>query len=405
MPDAPPATGPAAQAARAFRQAVEHDRAARGWTYRHYAGELAAVQPHDGTEDQANRRDAIKGLGALLLAGTARSTRLLREAETPNVGPLTLEELDDRVAWLSEHSTALPVGTLLEAADKAAADVAGYLAGRQSGRQRLHLEELAGQLAYFQGREIASHLGSYDVALTHLRVARHYGEQLQHRLLLGSVADMQSTIAFCQGRFPTALQLAQQGQRWATGHTAARLAVDEAKAYAGLGPAFHQQLRQAIDRAERALPQIMVFEPGAALPYGQEMFSYHGATACVRAGDERGAELARQAIGEYEALAARRDPRSSYANLASARLVFAIALVQGDRPDPEQAARLAVGELATPPEFQTHQVKRLVGELLWLLEVPVWRDLPTVRELAGMARSYRPLALPAGPSPAALGRS
>ena len=276
MPQAPPATGPAADAARAFRHAIDEDCARHGWTYqqlvsrtsysqdhiltiiegrqrptrkvaaaldvvfgtgqryyqlwerfhqaRHqqeprraptadrantqrprYPGETAAPQPPDAEssagEDHANRRDVIMGLGALLLAGAVRSKQMLRDAETSNVGPLTLEELDESVVWLTEHSGTLPKSTLLEAADKSAGDVATYLAGHQSGKQRLHLEELAGQLTYFQGREIAAHFGDYGVALTHLRLARHYGGQLGHHMLLGSVADMESTIACYRGRF------------------------------------------------------------------------------------------------------------------------------------------------------------------------------------------------------------
>lgn len=203
-----------------------------------------------------------------------------------------------------------------------------------------------------------------------------------------------------------ALEIARKGQRYATHHTAARLAIDEAKAYAGLGQPYRREMHRAIDRAERVLPNTLVFEPGAALPYGQEMYLYHGGTACVRAGDERGAELAREAIREYEALRARQDPRSDYANLASARLELAISLAQGDRPEPKESARLAIRELAAPTEFQTNQVKQRVKELLvLLLAVPAWRDLPAVRELAATARSCPPPELPGPPSHPALSSS
>jgi len=358
-------------------------------------------------EAQANRRELAKaGIGALLAAGADRSRRLLRWAETPNVGPLTLDDFDERVAWLSGHATLVPVAQLLDVADKHALEVSELLVeGRHSGTQRTHLELLAGQLAYFQGR-FAFTLGNFSVAHTHLRVARHFGTQLDHHLLLASAADIQSTIAFYQGRFTKALEIAQEAQRYVTEHTAARLAVDEAKAYGGLGPAYRRELREALDRAERQLPDVLVFEPAATSPFGPEMFLYHAGTACVRAGDERAEELAREAIREYEALAARRDPRSSFANLAAARLDVALALVQGTRPDPKEAARLGIQAMAVPRELQQDQVKRRVNELLMLLlAVPAWWNLPVVKELNELAKSYRPLALPAPSARRALNAS
>jgi len=408
----------------------------RRWLARHHEGQEAAdaarrppVAPADGAdahsggypgpaassttraavpstkEAQANRRELAKaGVGALLAAGADRSRRLLRWAETPNVGPLTLDDFDERAVWLSEHATLVPVANLLDVADKHAADISELLVeGRHSGAQRTHLELLAGQFAYFQGR-FAFTLGNFSVAHTHLRVARHFGTQLDHHLLLASAADIESTIAFYQGRFTRALEIARQAQRYATEHTAARLAVDEAKAYGGLGPAYRRELREALDRAQRQLPDVLTFEPGATSPFGPEMFLYHAGTACVRAGDERAEELAREAIREYEALAARRDPRSSFANLAAARLDVALALVQAARPDPKEAARLGIQAMAVPRELQQDQVKRRVNELLLLLAVPAWWNLPVVKELNEVAKSYRPLALPAPASRRAVER-
>jgi transcriptional regulator with XRE-family HTH domain len=361
-----------------------------------------------GEEAEANRREVAKaGLGALLLAGATRAQRLLRWAETPNVGPLTLEELDESAVWLSENLAVLPTARLLEVADRRAADVAELLVeGRHSGAQRTRLELLAGQLAYLQGRVIAFNVGNYQTARMHLRVARHFGRQLDHHLLLASIADLESTLAFYQGQHQKALDLALQGRRYATAHTAARLAVDVAKAYGGLGPDYRREMHAALDQAERQLPDVLVYEPGATLPFGQEMFAYHAGTACVRAADARAADFAWEAIRQYEELARRQDQRSSFANLASARLDLAMTLLQGDRPDPKEASRLAIQALAMPKALHVDQVRRRVNELLAVLqEVPSWRKLPAVRELGEVARAYRPMALPAPSARRALGSS
>ncbi len=356
------------------------------------AGDRSFVEARD-----TNRRDALKlGGSGLLAAGAIRAKKLLRWAEAPGVGSLTLDDLDEGVVWLSEHAQLLPAAKWLEAAEKHAAEITELLwDGRHSGAQRTRLELLTGQISYLQGRIIAFGIGNYRVAQAHLRVARHYGKQLDHHLLLASVADCESTIAFSRGQFQKSLHLAQEGRQWADPYSEARLLVDEAKAFGGMGPAYQQEMRDALKHAERLTPHALVFEHGAMLPFSQEMFSYHAGTACMRAGDERTEELAGDAVHRYEALEARRHPRSSHANLESARLNLAIGSVRRAPPDPEQAAQFGIQALSRPREFHNDQVRRRATELLGLLDVLAWRNLPKVKELAELARNYRPLALPA----------
>jgi transcriptional regulator with XRE-family HTH domain len=53
-----------------------------------YSGETTALQPQaTAREDDANRREAIKTLGALVAAGATRARSFLRYVESPNVGP------------------------------------------------------------------------------------------------------------------------------------------------------------------------------------------------------------------------------------------------------------------------------------------------------------------------------
>jgi len=354
-------------------------------------------------EDQTNRRDAVKTIGAALAASALQTRKLLHWAESPNVGPLTLAGYDEDVVWLSEHATTLGDRRLAEVASTKAAEVAALLLdGHHSGKQRQHLELLTGQFAYFQGRFTAYAHGQHAVARMHLRLAKHFGKELDHHLLLASVADVESTTAFYQGDFRKALEIAQEGQRYATAHTAARLSLDEAEAYGGLGPAFRQEMC-AIDRAEQQLPDVPVFEPGAASPFDPGMFLYHAGTAAVLAGDERAEELAGSAIQEYEALEARNDLRFSFANLAAARLNRSIALVG---PEPREAVSGAIHAVAVPREMQHSHVRwRLDKFLRTLGNEPALRNLTEVDELLEVARSYRPAALPVPPARPALGSS
>lgn len=357
------------------------------------AGEAAGTR-----EDEVNRRDAFKTMAALLLGGAARAQRLLRSAERSNVGRLTLAEYDEAVEWLTRNAGVRPLTLLVDRADKNAAEVADLLLdGRHSGKQRMHLESLTGQLSYLQG-DFAFRLGDYEVAGMHLRVARHYGEQLDNHLLIASVANVETYLALYQGRYGKALDLVREAQEYATEHRTARLAALEARALSGSGPEAHSEIMVLLDRAEAALPSQPTFEPGAVAPFGPEMYVFYAAAASARAGHPRAEEFAREGVRQYEALEAQRSERFHFEHLALARLDLATALVKTSVPDPRESARLAISALAVPRLLQTDPVKRRARELLLLMSSrPAWRDLPTTRELSEAVRGYRPAALPPPP--------
>ncbi len=373
-----------------------------------YAGDRPASRGDGETarEDDTNRREAVKTLGALVATGASRARKFLRYVETPNVGPLTLDEYDEKALWLTEHATTEPIFKLLPVAARQFDAVAGLLEeGRHSSRQRAHLELLTGQFAFCLGR-FSFDLGDHAAARAHLRIARHYGEELDHHVLLASTEIVESAIAFYQGRFDRALDIVKRARAYATEYTAARLLANEARNYGSKGPAFANEMRTALDAAEASLSSRIMVEPGAESPFGEETFAFYASTAYMRAGDARAEQFARDAIGQYEALEARGDERFEFENLALSRLNLAMALVQAPRPEPHEAARVGIQALAVPRPLQADPVKRRAGELLMALtEVPGWRTLPAVRELAEVARGYRPMALPAPQQRPALGGS
>ncbi len=374
-----------------------------------YPDETAAPGPQDGEssgrEDTANRREAVKVGGALLAASAVRVKKLLHWVESPTVGPLTLDEFDEGVVWLTEQAELLPVTVLLVEADKQAEKVTEHLLdGRHSGKQRMRLELLAGQLAYFQGR-FAFRLGHHKVARAHLRVAKHYGQQLDHHLLLASTAIVESGIAYYQGRHAKALEITQEAGQWATDRTAAQISAEEARIYGSLDPSFRREMGAALKQAERKLPDRLLFEPGAEPPFGPELFAFRACQACVRAGDQRAEELAREAIRQYKELEARHGDRANFENLALAHLNLAVALTQREQPEPGEAARLGIQALSVAREFRTDPVRRLANELLMVLwSRASWRSVPAVKELAEVTQSYRLLGLPALPSRQSLAR-
>ena len=374
-----------------------------------YAGEASASRGDGETtarEDETNRREAVKTLGALVTAGASRARKFLRYVETPNVGPLTLDEYDEKAVWLAENHTTEPVPKLLPVAARQFDAVAGLLEeGRHSSGQRAHLELLTGQFSYYLG-VFSFRLGDHAAARAHLRIARHYGEELDHHLLLASSAIVESSIAFYQGRFDRALDIVRRARPYATEYTAARLFANEARNYGSKGPAFAREMRQALDAAEASLPGRLTVEPGAEPLFGLERFAFYASTAYMRAGDARAEQFSRDAIRQYEALEARGDERFDFVDLALSRLNLALALLQAARPEPPEAARMGIQALAVARPLQTDPVKRRATELMMALtEVPGWRNLPAVKELAEVAGGYRPMALPAPGSRPALGSS
>jgi tetratricopeptide (TPR) repeat protein len=68
MPDAPPATGPAADAARAFRHAIEQDCAKRGWTYQRLVSRTSYGEHHILAIIEGRQRPTRKVAAALDVA-------------------------------------------------------------------------------------------------------------------------------------------------------------------------------------------------------------------------------------------------------------------------------------------------------------------------------------------------
>ena len=260
------------------------------------------------------------------------------------------------------------------------------------------MELLAGQFAYYQGR-FAWMLGDQQTARDCLRIARHYGEQLDNHELLASIKIIESSAAFYTGRFEDAIRFARMGQRYATPHIAARLAANEARALGALGASRRQEMRYALDRAEVQIQDRLTYVSGADLPFGPETLALYGSMACLGARDPAAQEYARAAVQEFEALRDQGSTRAHNEDLALARLSIAGALAAAKPPEPTEAARIAIAALAMPRAMQTEPVKRRAAQLLVELSAR-WPNLPLVKELAEVVRAYGPpvAALPARPS-------
>jgi hypothetical protein len=317
---------------------------------------------------------------------------------------LTISGYQQRLAVLTENAFNLPLLTLFDEADKQFISVAALLRGdHQQSKQRRELEILAGQFSYCQARFVFK-LGDNQAVNDCLSIAQHYGEQYDHHELLAAVMILRSSVAFYSGRYQEAVWFARAGQRYATPHSAARLAGGEARALGSMGPAFKAEIRAALDRAEKSVQDRPGFVAGADSPFGPETFALYASMACRGAGDERAEAFARETVRQYDALRRLGNERAHYEDLTLGKLEVAASLVLRRPPEPTEAARIAIAALAMPRAMQTEQVKRRAAQLLVELSAR-WPSLPLVKELAEVVRAYGPpvAALPARPSRPGLG--
>jgi len=376
-----------------------------------YAGDAPSHEapPDDAAaieEAELKRRELIfkaGGAAGLLALSSSRARKFLQWAESSNVGPLTIEGYEESALWISENSHIVPIGVLFDKADKEFIRVSIPLRlGIQRSKDRRRMELLAGQFAYYQGR-FAWMLGDQQTARDFLRIAQHYGEQLDNYELLGSIKIIESSAAFYTGRFEDAVWCARRGQRYGTPHTVARLAGNEARALGAIGPSRRDEMRDALDRAEAQIQDRLTYVSGADLPFGSETLALYGSMACLGAGDPAAEQYARNAVQEFQALRDQGSTRAHHEDLTLARLGIAGALATGKPPEPTEAARVAIAALAMPRPLQTEPVKQRATQLVTLM-MTNWPKLPLVRELAEVVRGYRPVAaLPARPARPGLG--
>ncbi len=330
--------------------------------------------------NQFLRAAGVTGLATLLEQTGLASMRLSRKSEESNVGPITLDQLELRVANLRQRFQHTPDAQLVGPASTLREEVETLLDGKQPLTQRSALHRIAGQLSAFLG-ETSFDLSDFPSAYSHLLTAEQLAREVGDHDLLAAIRVRQSTVALWDGDYRMALHYARDGQRYATdGATYAQLAGrGEARACARLGD--RAGVFEALGRAERALPSDQsgdgwtAFSPGA-------LELYTGISLLWLGSPEQAEPHVRQAISLYEAAPVL---FQSPANHAQAEINLAICMV--NQGQPEEGLRLATEALKVDrghvePNLQQAQ------DLLAALD-PRHRDLPAARDFADHLHSIR----------------
>jgi hypothetical protein len=118
-----------------------------------YAGRQ--VQP-DGEEALTDRGEFVRGMGVsgltvMLDRSSSGAMRLARKLGASNLGPVTLEQLELRVAKFAQAEAHTPVEQLFAEVLAQQEKVEALLDGAQPLRQRRQLHRIAGQVSLLLG--------------------------------------------------------------------------------------------------------------------------------------------------------------------------------------------------------------------------------------------------------------
>ncbi len=299
-----------------------------------------------------------------------------------NLGPVTLEQLELRVAGFIQAYDETPSVRLFRAVLDQREEVEALLDGQQRLDQRRKLYRIAGQLSRLLGG-LSFDLGDYASAHAHCLTALQLAQEVGDHRLIAWVRVAQSTTALWTGDFRAALDYAQGGQRYATGDLRARLATQcEGRALARMGD--RSQLIDALQRAEKSMPSQSDSDgsDGRWVFTSGSLHLYTG-SSLLWLGDPKQAEpYTRQAIASCEAA-----PPSFQepAFQAQAQINLAICLARQNQPD---AALQLAGEALRGDLGHVEANLRQTGEFLAALD-PQHRGLPVARDLAGQLRTIR----------------
>lgn len=213
-------------------------------------------------------------------------------------------------------------------------------------RVRTRVVHAAGCLAYYLGR-LSFNLGYDAPAMSMCTLAARHADDIGDPMLRTSIANLRSSVAYWQKRYPAALHYLYEVQATTPRHLAARVAAYQARTYAamGNGPAAMDALARMDETAG-----CYGASPGST-PVGPAGAALFRAGVASRLGESASAEkFSRIAMAAYQS-----ERNSAEYNLEEERhasLTLANSLAARSRPDLDEAADLlravAHGSVSSP---------------------------------------------------------
>jgi tetratricopeptide (TPR) repeat protein len=135
-------------------------------------------------------------------------------------------------------------------------------------------------------------LGQRELAEAARQGAWQFGRQTGHGELMGWACEMACWFAITEGRFEDVLEFAHKGQAVAgTSSAMVQLTLQEAKAYARMGPSFAQEARDALENGAHILGQLPTpSRPEHHFVFDHTKWIYYASTVYTWQGDNDRAE-------------------------------------------------------------------------------------------------------------------
>lgn len=305
------------------------------------------------------RWSAAETLHEEIVMATEESARFVRRARG-TVTQDVLDQLDADVRQLAVDYLTRPPYAMFAALARMRGEVFEMLDAHQRPSVLPSLYRIGGQLCALLAHASAD-LGHTYPAETETRAAWLCADLAESNPLRAYVRWVQANVAYWNGEYYRAAELAQSAQRYATtGTSLLRLASQEARAYAAAGD--HREVDRALGVAMAAREQprtadevgVFRFELGKAAYYASEIRLALGGDANYR----RAAADANEALNLFQA---EPEPERSPELVAAAQLDLCTAQVALD--DLDAADRALRPALAVPTESRTVPVAQRMSKV------------------------------------------
>lgn len=298
--------------------------------------------------------DQDAGTQVISAAPEVESVELLRRTQASDLGPDTLDQLEQLVERLGVDYFAVAPATFRGTVLAWRRYVAGLIDGRVTLQQQRRLYTVAAALS---GLVAESSLAIGEDAGAHCATALSLASEIGDGKLAGWVRGTQAQVALYAGDPREAVGFAEAGRAVAPWGSRAmvRACTHEARARARIGDRVGTEA--ALDAAEQAWDALTQPPARSIFSFGASYLPYCAATAFVWLQmPDRAQGHARQAVQICDV-----EPEPPVGR-AIARIDLAIALAQGT--EPEEASALGLEALDICSERVTLPAKRRIEELL-----------------------------------------
>lgn len=355
--------------------------------FRAAAHEVPALS---GQEQQTDRRQALQAIGALLATSHLESLELTRSSEASDLGPTTLDHLNDLVVRLGMDYLHKPPPQMFAEVHRWRQYVNRLLRGRHTLAQRSQLYAVAGWLSALLGH-LSYDLGHQATADAHCSAALHLAGEVAHAELTAWVRGSQAMFATFYDRPDAAVALAQAGQQIAPRGSAAavRLLAQLGRASARTGD--RHGATAAMGQAEEAFEQMVDTPNHSIFSFSAPYLPFYAGTSFLWLGQARRA----QAVAEQAIVLCDAEPQDWPVARVLARFDLATCFVQQN--ELEWACSVGGQALTLARQRLTEPVRRQARLLQTALEP--YAALAPVRDLGEQFRSLDAQPVRTAPPP------